>query len=76
MGKLRSDAYHPEVISEVGELDELQTYVKKIHQIWQWTAVDHFGSGILEWVLGYHRSETFDSVSGCIGNDISPKYIT
>ena len=29
MGKLLPDAYDPEVMPEVGELDELQTYVKK-----------------------------------------------
>ena len=29
MGKLLPDAYDPEVISQVAELDELQTYVKK-----------------------------------------------
>ena len=29
VGKLLPDVYDPEVIPEVGELDELQTYVKK-----------------------------------------------
>jgi hypothetical protein len=29
VGKLLPDAYDPEVMPEVGELDELQTYVKK-----------------------------------------------
>ncbi len=29
MGKLLPDAYDPEVISQVADLDELQTYVKK-----------------------------------------------
>ena len=31
MGKLLPDAYDPEVMPDVGELDELQTYVKKKH---------------------------------------------
>jgi len=29
VGKLLPDAYDPEVIPQVAELDELQTYVKK-----------------------------------------------
>ena len=29
VGKLLPDAYDPEVMPDVGELDELQTYVKK-----------------------------------------------
>ena len=32
VGKLLPDVYDPEVIPEVGELDELQTYVKKNRQ--------------------------------------------
>ena len=35
---------------------------KKTHKIWLWTAVDHFRSGILGWVLGDHSSETFESL--------------
>jgi hypothetical protein len=31
VGKLLPDAYDPEVISQVADLDELQTYVKKKH---------------------------------------------
>ena len=50
VGKLLPDAYDPGVIPEVGELDELQTYVKKTDKIWLWTAVDHFQPGILRWV--------------------------
>jgi hypothetical protein len=33
VGKLLPDAYHPEVISQVAELDELQTYVKKTQNL-------------------------------------------
>ena len=53
VGKLLPEVYDPEVIPEVGELDELQTYVKKnTDKIWRATAVDHFKPGILGWVLG------------------------
>jgi hypothetical protein len=45
VGKLLPDVYDPEVIPEVGELDELQTYVKKNRQALLWTAVDHFKPG-------------------------------
>ena len=60
MGKLLPDAYHLEAIPEVGELDELQTSVKKTHKIWLWTAVEYFRLGILGLVLGNHSSETFE----------------
>jgi len=33
VGKLLPDAYDPEVISQVAELDELQTYVKKTQNL-------------------------------------------
>jgi hypothetical protein len=46
VGKLLPDAYDPEIIPQVAEFDELQTYVKK-HKIWLWTAVGYFRSGIL-----------------------------
>jgi IS1 family transposase len=60
VGKLLPDAYDPEVIPQVTELDELQAYVKRKPKIWLWTAVDHFRSGILGWVSGDHSSETFE----------------
>jgi insertion element IS1 protein InsB len=48
VGKLLPDAYEPETIPNVGELDELETFVrKKKNKIWIWTAVDHFRAGIL-----------------------------
>jgi transposase len=51
--KLLPSAYDPGTIPEVGELDELQTFVgSKKTCIWVWTAVDHFRPGILGWVLG------------------------
>ena len=50
----------PETIPDVGELDELETFVgSKKNKIWLWTAVDHFKQGILGWVLGDHSGETF-----------------
>ncbi|MDX2239085.1 MAG: IS1 family transposase [Leptolyngbyaceae cyanobacterium bins.302] len=60
IGKLLPDAYDPEVLPEVGELDELETFVgSKKNKIWLWTAVDHFRQGILGWVLGDHSADTF-----------------
>ena len=59
-GALLPDAYNPETIPEVGELDELETFVgAKKNKIWIWTVVDHFKQGILGWVIGDHSSETF-----------------
>ncbi len=59
-GELLPDTYPPETIPEVGELDELETFVgSKKNKIWIWTAVDHFKSGILGWVIGDHSAETF-----------------
>lgn len=53
VGKLLPDSYNPETIPEVGELDELETFVgQKKNKIWLWTAVDHFRDGILGWVIG------------------------
>ena len=49
-----------ETISEVGELDELQTFVGSKNKIWVWTAVYHFTEGILAWTLGDRNSKTFD----------------
>ena len=41
--KLLPDSYNSETIPEVGELDELETFVgKKKNKICFWTAVDHF----------------------------------
>ncbi len=59
VGTLLPDAYEAETIPEVGELDELETFVGKKNKIWVWTAVDHFQAGILGWVVGDHSAETF-----------------
>ena len=53
VGELLPNAYAPETIPEVGELDELETFVgSKKNKIWLWTAVDHFRKGILGACLG------------------------
>jgi len=60
VGQRLPDAYEPETIPEVGELDELETFVgSKKNKIWLWTAVNHFVAGILGWVLGDPSGETF-----------------
>ena len=56
---LLPDADSAETIPEVGELDELETFVVKKNPIWLWTAVDHFPTGILGWVVGDYSAETF-----------------
>ena len=60
MGELLPDAYEPETLPEVGELDEARNVcgVKK-NKIWVWTAVNHFKPGILSWALGDHSAKTF-----------------
>ncbi|NJK56119.1 MAG: IS1 family transposase [Pleurocapsa sp. SU_5_0] len=61
VGELLPDSYDPETIPQVGELDELETFVgSKKTKFWLWTAVDHFKPGILGWVLGDHSTETFE----------------
>ncbi|ABW32200.1 conserved hypothetical protein (plasmid) [Acaryochloris marina MBIC11017] len=51
VGVLLPDAYEPDDIPQVGELDELETFVgKKRNKVWIWTVVDHFHPGILELV--------------------------
>jgi hypothetical protein len=47
LGQLLPDAYKPETVPLLGELDELETFVgSKKTCIWLWTAVDHFQQGI------------------------------
>ena len=54
------DSYQPDELPQVGELDELETFVGcKKGQVWIWTAVDHFQPGILGWVVGDHSAQTF-----------------
>jgi len=61
VGKLLPDFYEAEITPQVGELDELETFVgSKKTCAWLWTAVDHFKPGILGWVLGDHSAKTFE----------------
>jgi insertion element IS1 protein InsB len=60
VGELLPEAYEPDTIPDVGELDELETFIgSKKTCIWRATAVDHFKAGILGWVLGNHSAQTF-----------------
>jgi insertion element IS1 protein InsB len=59
-GENLPDSYDPKQIPQVGELDELETFVgKKQNKIWIWTVVDHFQPGILGWAVGDHSADTF-----------------
>ena len=42
VGDLLPNSYYPDRIPQVGELDELETFVGKKNKIWISTAVDHF----------------------------------
>ncbi|MDJ0703041.1 MAG: IS1 family transposase [Leptolyngbyaceae cyanobacterium MO_188.B28] len=87
VGACLPDAYDPEEIPQVGELDELETFVgRKQNKVWIWTAVDHFRAGILGWVIGDHSAETFKILWLMIefwrcyfwisdGNPVYPKFI-
>ncbi|WP_346016610.1 IS1 family transposase [Chroococcidiopsis sp. CCMEE 29] len=71
------DAYQPDRIPEVGELDELETFVGfEKNKIWLWTAVDHFRPGILAWVLGDHSGETFQPLRAIVGAGKCYFYVT
>ena len=60
IGECLPDTYEPEQLPQVGELDELETFVgSKKNKVWVWTAVDHFRPGILGWVIGDHSAQTF-----------------
>ena len=59
VGELLPDAYDPDALPEVGELDALETFVGSKNKIWLWTAVDHCRKKILGWVLGDPSAETF-----------------
>ena len=61
VGKLLPDFYEAEITPQVGELDELETFVgSKKTCTGLWTAVDPFKLGILGWVLGDHSAKTFE----------------
>ena len=55
-----ADAPQSDEIPEITDLDELQTFVgNKRQKIWIWTAVNHWDSGILAWVVGDRSAATF-----------------
>ena len=60
VGEQFQDAYAPDEILAVGELDELPTFVGSKNKLWIWTAVNNFKPGILGWVVGDPSGETFD----------------
>jgi len=57
VGKLLPDSYNSETIPEVGELDELETFVgKKKNKIWLWTAADgRFKSELHHYLIYLYR---------------------
>ena len=76
-GKLLPDFSEPETNPEVGELDELQTFVgSKKTCAWLWTAVDHFKPGILGWVLGAHSAQTFEPLWAAVSKWKCYFYVT
>jgi IS1 family transposase len=86
-GSRLPDSYDPDDIPQVGELDELETFVgNKGHKVWIWTVVDPFRAGILGWVVGDHSAETFRPLWALIawwscdfwvsdGNPVDPGFI-
>ena len=68
VGELLPDTYEPETIPEVGELDELETFVgSKKTKSGARSAVNHFTPGILGWVLGDHSAATFEPLWQIVG---------
>ena len=68
VGELLPMAYDPETIPQVGELDELETFVgQKKTRSGIGCAVDHFKPGILAWTLGDHSAETFNPLWNIVG---------
>ena len=73
VGELFPEAYDPQTIAKVAELDQLETFVGQKNKIWLWTTVDQLKPGRLGWVLGEHSAETFCplwnvvKIQGCYG---------
>ncbi len=59
VGTRLPNANDSEASPEVAEPDELETFVGSNNKIWLWRAVGHFRKGILGWVIGDRRHETF-----------------
>ena len=67
-GECLPNAYDLDQLSQVGELDELETFViYKKNKVWLWTLVYHFRQGILGWVVGNHSGDTFQPLWQSIG---------
>ncbi|WP_315786134.1 IS1 family transposase [Fischerella sp. JS2] len=62
VGTQLADTPNSKEIPQVGELDELETFIGSKNKIWLWTAVNHFTQGILAWVLGDRSSTTFQQL--------------
>ncbi len=87
VGERLPHVYLPDVTPQVGELDELETFVgRKRNKVWIWTVVDHFRPGILGWIVGDHSAETFKPLWQTVafwhcffwvsdGNPVYPKFI-
>ena len=59
-GEQLADAPSGQMIPELAQIDELQTFVgSKKNKIWLWTAVNGHEAGILAWVLGDRSAATF-----------------
>ncbi|WP_371265047.1 IS1 family transposase [Pleurocapsa sp. PCC 7327] len=54
------DRNHESRIPQVGQLDELQTFIGKKNKIWVWTALDKDYCEILEDVISDRRAKTFE----------------
>ena len=47
VGEHLPDSYDSDEIPEMGELNEVQTFIGSKNKIWIWTAVNHFKPDIL-----------------------------
>ncbi len=54
---------YPNRLVQVGELDELQTFVGSKKTLrWLWTAVEHLSPGILGWAIVDRSSQTDEAI--------------
>lgn len=65
-----------EEIPEITQVDELETFVGKKNKIGLWTAVNKGKPGIIAWVLGDLRAETFKKLWKIIRGWKSFLYVT
>ncbi|WP_399315748.1 IS1 family transposase [Trichocoleus sp. FACHB-69] len=77
VGKNLPDAYEPERIPEVGELDELETFVgSKKTKSGSGRQLTTLNRGILGWVLGDHTAKTFAPLWAVVATWLSYFYVT